>query len=535
MKSNYSDTMNIFGDSAETVGKGSPITLAVCNKRITTELSEDVTIPDYLPEIRKLIRVGVTPSAPSKYVSGSSVQFSGGVGYSVCYIGADGKLYGAEFSGEYNLNAPFDGVEYDMNGGVTASADITVESVVGKVNSARKISLRSHLNAAVLALASCRSDDTAIGADQLHESTRRLVKEMGYCRQMQGCNDEIELHDTLDLSAEKAEFITADCGVFLEEVRAGDGYIDCRGTVKLKYLLRKAGESAPYSVERRIPLSEIVEMDGIAPGMACTAYCTRCGIDTRADDGEEGGIECTLRMRLVAQGFSDEKMSYVSDAYSTVYGCECEKVAVKLPVMSCCGIRNMTFDATAAADKLIKAENGAMKIADVSVSAVASGIERSADTGKAAVVGNVTFNVICSAARPEGDDELFVTENEFPFKVETCELTGDTDLGSCYACAVDPTVRVNGEELEFTCEIGVSCWGVAFETVEKVASVELGDRLEDEGRGISICYPDKSDSLWSVAKKYRADAETVALENGIPSDISADDPRTLESVRYLIV
>ena len=129
MKNNYIDSMAPVGEDF-----GGSVCRAICDGRVACELSGDFTVPDYLPEIRRLIRVNVTPTAPSKFISGGDVKLGGGVDYTVHYIGADGGLYSVSFPSEYSFNAPFDpDAEDDMNEGLDACGDVTADSVVGRV------------------------------------------------------------------------------------------------------------------------------------------------------------------------------------------------------------------------------------------------------------------------------------------------------------------------------------------------------------------------------------------------------------------
>ena len=73
---------------------GSParllLRLPICDKTLSSEESHDFTLPDYLPEIRKMLRVTVSIDEPESYASASDVEFSGGLTYHVLYTGADG-------------------------------------------------------------------------------------------------------------------------------------------------------------------------------------------------------------------------------------------------------------------------------------------------------------------------------------------------------------------------------------------------------------------------------------------------------------
>ena len=42
---------------------------------VTTELSSDFTLPDYYPEIRKLLMIETNVSPAERYIGGGSVEF----------------------------------------------------------------------------------------------------------------------------------------------------------------------------------------------------------------------------------------------------------------------------------------------------------------------------------------------------------------------------------------------------------------------------------------------------------------------------
>ena len=61
-------------------------TAAVC------EVSEDFVLPDYIPEVRRVVGVRASVSSDGKYLSGDELETDGGVTYNVLYVGGDGVL-----------------------------------------------------------------------------------------------------------------------------------------------------------------------------------------------------------------------------------------------------------------------------------------------------------------------------------------------------------------------------------------------------------------------------------------------------------
>ncbi|MBQ8380435.1 MAG: DUF3794 domain-containing protein [Clostridia bacterium] len=528
---NYTDLMNGLNCKGE-----STVRRAICNKSLSVELSEDLTLPDYLPELRKLLRMSVIPSAPSKFVSGSSVQLGGNVEYTFCYVGNDGDMYSASFPGEYSFNVPFDSdAEYDINEGIFADADVEVESALSRVNSARKLNVRTRLTAKSRVLAASRIPCAELGAEGEGEHIQRLSKSCDYSTELFGSNGEIEVRDELDLEAEKARYINSESCVFIEEVRACDGYVECRGNVNIKYLLYREGESTPYVLQRKSTFYEMVEVDGMCDGVAVSAYCKCVGNDARVEEEDGTKLTNVIRLCLSARGFKNESLEYVADAYSTEYECECERKRYRLPIALGCGNSNMTFNASENAETYIKVpEGGIVSVVDVCADAAIEKLEYDENKGKYMMCGKVSFDMILTGGA-DGNTELFGGSAELPFKMECASFASEPTGFVGNAQAIEPRVRCDGEKLTFECEIALAYSVLGENTADTVSSVSLSEHITAKNGGITVCYPDGDDSLWSVAKKYHAPLAETASDNGIDLASGADDSSALSGVRYLIV
>ena len=69
------------------------VTVLLCDRTVNTEVSGDFTLPDYQPELRRLLAVMPTPLPPAKYVGSTGVELNGTVDYQVLYVGGDGGIY----------------------------------------------------------------------------------------------------------------------------------------------------------------------------------------------------------------------------------------------------------------------------------------------------------------------------------------------------------------------------------------------------------------------------------------------------------
>lgn len=511
------------------VGGGSAciINQVVCNRTVSAEVGGDFSLPEHMPEIRRLIKVDIHPTAPSNYISGSGIQVSGGIEYRAVYLGSDGEIYCAPFLGEYNLSAPFnDGVSASDIDKVSVSACVYPESAVSRVGGQRRINIRSRLLAKILALDEKKKDGGAGSAYDGH--VQRLIKKKPYCTERHGVKDDAELACSVDVS-DGVRYICSDCRVFIEDAVCGDGYADCRGFVSVKHMMSRDGK--PYIVTDRIPLSETVEVDGLSAGsdVCVSGVCTEISVASPAMEELSDKMNVTVRICLEASGFSCGEMEYVKDAYSTEFECHPKTETHILPSLLACKNGNMTFSAS---EKLsdIGAPEAFSDIVDVSAVARAESVEL--DGSKWTVSGKCRFCVMFCG---EGEGDISSFEAELPFKYEFDGNAGDADRFDCAVTAMDVRTRSDGERMAFDCELALSCYILGKEEAEAVTELVMGDRNEAGRKGFTVCYPENSDSLWSVAKRYRAPVRETAKENGIGSGSDADSIGLPDGTKYMIV
>ena len=111
----------------------------LCNRSGMTELSSDFSLPDYLPEIKRLLRVRATVLPPDKYIGAGNADFTGAIEYAILYSDNDGALYCVTERGEYQFAVPLDTVaDIDLNDGLTCDSDVIPEAVSGRVAAPRK-------------------------------------------------------------------------------------------------------------------------------------------------------------------------------------------------------------------------------------------------------------------------------------------------------------------------------------------------------------------------------------------------------------
>lgn len=516
-------------------GLGAQIPVKLCSERVSCEIAEDFVLPEYLPEIRKLLRVGTVVSSPARYLAASSVKLSGTVEYNVLYVGSDGCVYSASFSDEYEMSAPLCAdSEHDPDGALTAIADVWADDVVSRVTGARKLNVRSRLSASVKVLGEMRA---RCGADISCEGhVQKLIKSCEYAVESFGENCDSEAVDELTFGAGE-RYISSDCRVFVEGASAFDGYVECRGSVIMRHLAEKSNGKL-YEITRKIPFDETVEVDGICSGVPVTASgrCTAIikDVSDAAENENTSAVTVSAHIRLCAKGYQKRNMRYVKDVFSTAYECDNETRSLEIPKLYACANKNMTLSETRGIDCLGVSDE--FEICDAIAEASAEGVELS-ETGKYVINGKCRFYILMSKDSVDdgGITEYSSADVEVPFRYE-CSESGEMPSESyVFAEAIEPRVRCDGERVDLGCEIVLSYGLEGREELKTVENTRMGECVEKTKRGYTVCYPCKNDSLWSIAKKYKATVETTAKGNGIDAAADADCVSLPDGIRYMIV
>ncbi len=504
--------------------KGGYIQLPVCDRTAVSETTADFTLPDYQPEIKRLLRVNASVLPPSKYIGDRECELAGNIDYYVLYTGSDNALYLAPLTGDYKIGVPME-LPDGGDGGYLAepwsSVTVSPDMISGRVTAPRKISIKCRLRARAQVFGEAPLD---AGEIELTEDIQTLSGNAEVARISYGMSDQISVSDEMICDTREGDLrvIYGEGKVLLGEILPTAGAVLCRGDVYLKLMLCRDDGSQPYTVMRKIPLSGTVSVDGASSGDTATAKGTVTDMNITVDEGRIG-IE--LGVVIEAEVCGDETVPYVKDVYSTERKTENTYKAVLIPKSATAFCGNFTLSGSLSLD-----ETGIPVGASIiDVCGIAYPEEYIFDGDRCAIGGKARFSLLLNK-----DGEYSTADIELPFNYRTA-ASGEFDRAICAAEVISVRARADGDRVGVDAEIGIS-GRASLEKNEKMLSrVGFGEKLERSRGEFVVCYPSNEDSLWSVAKRYGAQLQKVADANGVSHDIAYDSAETLVGKNYLIV
>lgn len=500
------------------------------DRTTTAEVASDFALPDYLPEIKRLLRVTATVLPESRYLGASSGEFSGAVEYLVCYSGGDGGLWSTRLRQDYTTTVPLDADQ--LAHGLDPQADTQIDSVVSRVTAPRKLNIRSRLRSRIRAWGD-ENIAPLIEGDPSPASLERLTKSCQVMRLLRATSEPIDLSDEISVGDGEGEVrvISADGVVYVSEVSAGEDTVNCRGELILHLLTcgeSDGVQSAPESRTRKVAFDESVSVSGTKGEMAARAW-GRCG--DLAVQVEEGRIVCDATIWLEVEAAAEDALDVVADLYATDGETEdCSYRDLELYGLCRCGNGNFTLTGS-----LPLKETGldpAARIEDITGAPQIESMEYA--RGRCIMTGTCRFSVIYSL-----DGDYAATDVTLPLRYETeCGEQPPTDR-EVEMCITQARARCEGEgdnrRVSVDAEIAVALRLSSRTKRRAIARAVYRPTNEAQSTASVVCYPDPDDSLWSLCKRYHVSRASVEASNRVRFTDDCDLPTSLEGVQYLLI
>lgn len=466
------------------------LSMPMCQRVVNSDISEDFTLPDYYPEIRRVLYVKEDIPVPARFTSGNKIDVNGVVDYTLVYVNSDGTVCSAPFSSEYAFSLPIEAPnEFELSEGVTVIAHTVADSSNVRVNAPRKIQIRSRLRSNVAAYGKMLCEDKFSGLEN-PSSVQRLYGEAECADIICESSDVITLEDQYTLSSEDCSVALADTELNIEDSRIEGEMIRVRGEALVKMLIVCSG-GVSETVLRKLPFEVETDFDGIAVDGDLLARVGGNVTDLTLNvDNGTVMIEANLVIEMcMAQ---NKAVKYTKDIYSTEQEADTVMRAYGLPVVL--ENLNLSFSHN---DKLELGEVNFPEGAQIVHTYSTATVEQAAlEDGKYALRGSCKYNLIC-----QSNGEYSNLEIKLPFKYE---IEGDREIDSFDASArsMNCKVKNDGSFLNFDSEIHIACTLMGRANTEMVEQVSFGEAREANANEWTVYYVTPEDDLWNIAKRY---------------------------------
>ena len=490
---------------------------AVLDSASEQSIDLDLSLPDYCPDIERILKCRLCPVVSSKSITGDRLDIDGTAVIRLYYL--DPKKQAVrlcEHRDPFSCSFPLKNSE----GELISCVRLRPEYINCRAVSPRRLDIHGAFS--VLATVySCAQRElcSSIEGDDIEQSchSEEISTLEGLSQQ------QISISEVLDIGQGKStpeSILRSELSVSLGECRAIDDKLMLRGEAVLRVLYTTDVISgAQDTMSFNIPVSGIVDVRGISESTINDISLDVMNYDvTLRSEFDEGSTLIALDAKLLATVFAYGKtdVQLIEEAYSKEYELETEKKPCSLTrILS---LADMTISAK---DELKTGDAAITKVTDLWCDSMNYICTASGDglmiKGKAG---------ICMLAI--GSDGVpLCAEKAVDFSVSP----DHPKAGGTLSARPDITVnslgfRITGDNsVEIKADIRVRaaiCETVTSRCICGAKADENHKKQRDTKAALTLFYAEPGERIWDIAQKYCTSAEAIRMENELTEDVISE-------------
>lgn len=478
-------------------------------------IDTEYDLPDYCPDIGRILKCRVTPALSSVLVSGESLLCEGVCDVRVLYLdGRAGALRCCAFSREYSASVPLKGSPADK-------AVAWVRAGVGHLScravNARRLDLHLAVSLKALAVAQRREE---IPCDIREPGVEKRRGSVGAFRAVNALSHRFQTEQDIPLKNGKPpidQILRQSGTVRVLDVRMGEESLTVSGTIDLSFLYLPTDGEDPEKMGASLDFSQVLVCEGAGEDCVCDlkAELGELSILPREDDlGEFSGVSVSASVFLTAFLYQSCQVDYIEDAYSAAGSLQVLRGESSLLQV----VQGLRSESVKKKCRLTSEDGEIEKLLDLWCEQ--DSVQLSTGPGKLSCVLRFTLCMLfTSGGRVHYKEEIVTQESVFPLDEEA-----DRVQAGCRTEIWEYRIA-DKNSLEVSVESTLSCFVSRRDTLRYVNAVSPGeDTEEDDGRScLLLYYGRQGEELWTIAKEHRCLMSDLRRDNGLSEDVLLED------------
>lgn len=481
----------------------------VFESTVEQSLDVDISLPDYCPEIQRILKCTVTPNVNS--VQNNSGRVTADVSAVVRIVYADENGKAAAYEQSYPLQKFVESNKMTSDSAVSVA--VNTDYVNCRAVNSRRVDVRGILTFLFKAFGKrveqilCSVND---GGMQVLSDEYKFASVTGICERPFSMSEVIELDENRE---PVSRIINVSSNVSANDIKIINNKALIKGDccVKIYYLTENGSvESAEHSM----PVSQIVELEGLNEKSISSLRLKVSSCEAVAKSNSSGDmrlIDLNMRITAFMVAYEEIPLSLIKDAYSTEF--EVKNTTKNTEILEYNDSIGSIFT-----NKVVFESIGVSVDCVLAVWCSDVKYNFGCKDGQLVASGNYNANIIYR----DSDNELGVIQKlvDFEFisklskKAERILCNGSVSVQGC-SCAVTGDSR-----LELKTEMSVNATVFTSSMKKYIGTIELSGEHTSKKQpcALTIYFCRENENLWNIAKKYSTTVDAIMNENGISDD-----------------
>ena len=465
----------------------------------------DMILPDYYPEITKILDCSVSLSQETVTLTADKISISGAANLKLLYVSAENELKVYESVTKYTKL---------VSGGGFESGDVCiVRQNVSALNyravSPRKIEIRI---AAAVSAEIYRISETPLLGDIADDRLEKKIMARDGFQIHAFASADLELEEKIGLPVEKEEItgvLKEQAHISWTEIRAMKNKLMLSGVAQVGFSLVTAKGEVSQQHTVTLPFTQVKDLSGVEEKDQCFVSLTQTNVRIDVKKSDAGEAVCFIQANAVIAAGTQESFRLVDDVYGIRGRAEktasenvwIDKALFETYAVRCSG-ELPTYDvdvreiAEKAASDLSFAVTAAGESAELSGSLLLKILVKTGDCAYYSFARNVSF----AETLPSNGNIAFSSAGMY-VKSVSAERRGDGTLG-------------------FSLELAVEMLILQGENIRLISGAEfVQDEKTEDKEHIILYYGSKGESVWNIAKENRTPLASLKALNALEEDV----------------
>ena len=476
----------------------------------------DYILPDYCPDIFRLVRCEASPVITEWAVSGDKLTYELRCDIHILYCGEDGStVQSVDQQRSFTRTAEL--------GKSVESPEVRISAKTGHVNfravNKRRIDLRGAVSVKI-SVAGQQHQEVISDAEGLNIQLKKVP--VKYAAQRLNAVKNVHIEEEIELTAAQPDIsgiINCRCSASGCETKLISGKLLAKGEADVE-LLYAGGSGESMTVEPMsfsLGYSQIIDVDGLDDTFDCTVAPEVVSCDISIISGRDGDnrvLRCEAELRISCRAVRTATVLIAEDAFSTVYPCNAEISEIKAEQIPVVYDESFRHSARLANGDDVPQNIYAMWSEPKNINA------HIGDDGHSVVISGM---LVYSMAAKDKTGSMIMPDREEAFE-ETIGLP-DNIGGS----EVSAEVRVRETSYDISAEgvltakadLAVKLSVYSSDSIKAVTDISVDDSSRKERDGdyaIKLYFGTENESIWDIAKRYSTSVSAVMEENELTGE-----------------
>ncbi len=467
----------------------------------------DISLPDYCPEVLRVLKCCVSPKIVSSKISGDRACADGNALIRIIYADEDNNIC------TYEQNFPFSKyVQHSVDGAGALFIECDVSYVNCRAVNKRRLEVHGmlHISFKICAVHK-REIISTINKNSVQAKTDSIgISNVAAC----DCK-QFTVSETVELPNDyvPAERIINCCATpILNDVRIVKDKILLKGEICVSLIYCTAQNNAQsVKFNHSIPINQVVDADGISEESTANVCLQMLSDECIVRNDANGNprlieINCIISAKIKA--FNHTQLHCITDAYC-IDG-ELNANYEHVDILNHC---NRIHETVSRKNVLDFSSLDIQKICCMWFDS--SKLNKSVHNGKLSLNCAIPVNIIAL----DNDSRPVFCQREFDFDFEKSvenegNFIGDiafTNTGHSIGTLTDGKAEVKAE---FIIDADVFSSG----TAKVLTAADVSPKENKTGASMIIYFPDENESLWNIARRFNTTVDSIKEQNSVSGD-----------------